>query len=236
MRNLIGMILFLSSLVGFGQELVEKENRISIGVNFSPNYSFRTLKYSDELNFSFESRDDFEEASFGFNTGVQIMYKLKSKLELESGAQFSRQTHKFVNVPIIGGENHSEYMGTADSQNQYHYLEIPLKMNYRFIDRKFFVHATLGMSVNIFIDSRTKNWFEYNDGSSEVVFGEPAIFNENKIIFATMGGIMAGYNLNEKWSLRIEPLFRYSLTPIANAPIEQFNYSIGGQIGLVMNL
>jgi hypothetical protein len=35
--------------------------------------------------------------------------------------------------------------------------------------------------------------------------------------------------------MRLEPIFRYSLTPLADAPIKQYNYSIGGQLGIIYN-
>ena len=51
-----------------------------------------------------------------------------------------------------------------------------------------------------------------------------------------VGGVGLGYHISEKLNLRVEPLFRYSLAPLAEAPIDQYNYSIGCQIGMNMKL
>jgi len=50
-----------------------------------------------------------------------------------------------------------------------------------------------------------------------------------------MGSVFTGYDFNNKWSIRLEPIFRYSLTPIEDAPIQQYNYSLGGQLGIIYN-
>jgi len=43
------------------------------------------------------------------------------------------------------------------------------------------------------------------------------------------------YQLNDAWDLKFEPIFRYSLKPIVDAPIKQYNYTLGGQISMIYN-
>lgn len=234
MRKISCAILLFCFLGGYGQHLSVKESRFSIGLNFSPNFSYRALEYSNESISFVEAREKYEHPSFGFNSGIQFIFKIVNNIEIESGVQFSQQVHKFVEVPLTNIDD--ENLGIVNTDYKYYYIEVPIKLNYCFNYNQVFVGASIGMSINRFIDDRTKNKIEYIDGTKESVIGKTGIYDFNMTTLATLCGFLVGYNFNEKLNLRVEPLFRYSLTPIAEAPLKQHNYSLGAQIALVMNL
>jgi len=234
MKRIVAVIFMFGSICGFGQDEVKKESRLSICINYSLNHSYRTLKYTEEYKSFVQAREKGEAPSLGFNTGVSVYYLIMENIELEGGAQFSRQTHQFKDITIAGVNN--EPIGHTDLENQYSYLEIPVRANYRILNRKLFVHITCGISANIFIDSRSINHLVYNDGTTEKVIGEDVLGDYNKLIFAIIAGLGVGYKLTDEFELRFEPLFRYSLQPIMDTQINQYNYSFGGQLGLSMKL
>lgn len=235
MKELIIISILFAPILSIAQESVNEESKFSIGVNFSSNYSYRTLKYPDNLQNFVDAREKLEHPSFGFNTGIAVQYLLMKKIEVELGIQFSRQTHMFKEVPISDPMGNPS-LGLADNQLRYHYLEIPLRVNYRIVNQKFFGYISAGVSINKFLNDKSKSWLTYNNGDTEVVKSESGILDFNKTVIGLVGGVGLGYHVSEKLNLRLEPLFRYSLTPLAEAPIDQYNYSIGCQIGMNMKL
>jgi hypothetical protein len=230
MKKLIIIFILFAPLLNFAQESISEDSNFSIGLNFSSNYSYRTLNYQDNLQNLVKSREELEHPSFGFNTGVSVQYLLLKKIEIELGIQFSRQTHMFKEVPII------DEMGFADNQLRYHYIEIPLRVNYRIVNKKFFYYISAGVSINKFLNDKSKIWLTYSNGDTEVLNSESGFLGFNKTVIGLVGSVGLGYHISEKLNLRLEPLFRYSLTPLTDAPIDQYNYSIGCQIGMNMKL
>lgn len=232
MKNRIAIIILLIPFMSHGQELINEQSRFSVGVNFSPNYSYRILSYPEEMQPWVEAREKNEHPSFGFNTGIVARYLILPYLEVELGLQFSRQTNSFKNVPYTDREGRDA--GEADIQYRFHYIEIPLRLNYIVIDKKFFGYITAGASVNQFLDDKAKTQLLFNNGDKDVINSETGFTDFNKTCFGLIGGFGVGYHITPKFNIRAEPLFRYSLTPMAVAPIEQNNYSIGCQVGLNM--
>lgn len=227
--------MLIAPLFGMAQELVSEEDKFSIGVNFSPNYCYRTLNHPDEWQTFVDTREELEHPSFGFNAGIAARCIFFTTIEVELGVQFSRQTHMFKNVPISDAMGITP-LGLADNQLRYHYLELPLRVNYWFFNRKVFGYVTAGVSMNQFLNDKSKSWLTFNTGETDVVISESSIYDFNKTAFAILGGLGIGYHISEKLNVRLEPLYRYSLTPLAEAPIDQYNYSIGCQIGVNMKL
>jgi hypothetical protein len=235
MKRLIAVLIFITPMLCNGQESTDKQGRFSIGVNFSPNYSYRVLNYSDEWQSTVDSREEYEQGSFGFNTGVVAHYSFLERLEVELGVQYSRQAHMFTDVPLYDFIE-DRILGKADTQFRYHYIEIPLRVNYHFMVKKVFGYITAGISVNTFLNDESKTWVTYDNGETEVVTGETSIADFNEVAFGIIGGAGIAYKVTNRFDIRLEPLFRYSLTPLAEAPIDQHNYSIGCQVGISMRL
>ena len=235
MKELIIISILFAPILSIAQESVNKESKFSVGVNFSPNYSYRTLKYPDNLQSFVDDRERSEHPSFGFNTGIAVQYLLMKKFEVELCIQFSRQTHMLKEVTVVGTMGNVS-MGLADVQLRYHYIEIPILVNYRIVNQKFFGYISAGVSINQFLNDESKAWLTYSNGDNEVVHSESGILDFNKTVVGLVGGVGLGYHISEKLNLRVEPLFRYSLAPLAEAPIDQYNYSIGCQIGMNVKL
>lgn len=227
--------MLFAPFISNAQDSTSKKSRLSIGANFSPNYSYRTLKSPSSSQWIVDLREKTEQAAFGFNTGLSIQYLLTKRLEIELGIQFSQQTHAFKDIEIFD-INGGPSLGTADNRYIYQYLEIPLRVNYRIVNKKFFSYITAGISLNLLLNDKTKAWARFNNGDTKFSNTKTSIRDFNKTIIGLIGGVGAGYHINKKLSLRLEPLFRYSLIPLAEAPIEQYNYSIGCQVGVNLKL
>ena len=88
------MFIFLS-IVAIGQpKEIDSTKKFSIGINFSPDYSYRRL-HSDIDDGFVEIRNKIESPRFGFTSGIVARYQLGSRFALESGLQFSDKGDKY---------------------------------------------------------------------------------------------------------------------------------------------
>lgn len=233
MKQSITIILIVLSINGFSQREESLWNRFSIGLNYSPNYCFRTLQASKAYQPIIDARK-VEKPAFGFNSGVLIEYDFLECLSIRSGIQYSQQTFQLKNIDVTSILG--EIKGKADVKYFFDYLEIPVNVNYTFFQKQLSIYAIGGLSINLFISDKSKRKIEFIDGHTEEHTGETNWGNFKSPIYATILGFGCKYNLNQKFNVRIEPIFRYSLQPIVDAPIEQHQYSIGGQFGIYMKI
>jgi|TARA_R110000737_G_scaffold17130_1_gene34593 hypothetical protein len=233
MKTTTLLLILLLPLLGLTQESTKK--KLIYGFSLSPNYSYRTLRYSKDIEYLVISREEYEHPGLGFNTGVFGRYSILEDFELELGLQFSKQTHKFKNVPATDAI--AFVIGTANTKYNYYFLELPFRINYKFINmEKFIVYSSIGASPNILLNSTEKTRIKYNDGSKSKEKNAPALLLPNRIAFSFLLNVGVGYSLNETMQLRFEPILRYSITALSDAPIQQFNYSVGGQFSLTCEL
>ncbi|MCD4746336.1 MAG: outer membrane beta-barrel protein [Bacteroidales bacterium] len=118
---------------------------------------------------------------------------------------------------------------------QYIYFNIPIKAQYYILTRKAKLFLTAGLSPNIFLVQKTTLIFEYSDGHTETntSTGSSELTTINLTAIAGFG---FSYDLTSKLFLKIEPIYRQSLTSIINAPIKEYLYSVGLNTGFYYRL
>ena len=109
---------------------------------------------------------------------------------------------------------------------QMRYLEIPLEMQYRFIDKKLSLDLIGGFSSLLLIDNQVSLTSEGRVTS----MGEAN--NVNPLNFSTNLGIGVGYQLGTQWSLSVEPLFKYQLNTFDGDAGNFQPYSFGVYSGI----
>jgi hypothetical protein len=233
-REILFVLLITTSIAGFGQSDVKWLHKFSVGINFSPNFSFHTMKADEDYQIFLETLKKDEKPGFGFNTGISLVYYLTKHIEIESGLQYSQQTYQLKNITIENLEGDS--LGKATGKFHYNYFEIPLKINYHIRIQNPDIYATGGLSLNFFHDYWIKSNLKYNDGHEEKRVTEGQTGNINYAIIAIIAGVGIDYDLGQKFNIRFEPLFRYSFQPVYDTPLKLFNYSIGGQFGFLIKL
>ncbi len=229
---------FLLSIIGFSQE-TESKRKWSIGATYSGNSTYRALSPSgsgdDHVDRIIENREDIESPTYGFNAGINGAYEILPNLEVELGVQYARYgfQHKDLDLVFYSGENIEE--ATIHTKTHDDYLEIPLRVRYRIGNKKLFGFASFGGLYSYYLTSRTK------------VIDPPPIegvpknseyehMDANYSRFGITGSIGVGYRIFERFDVRLEPIYRHLLTPIADAPIDQKSYSIGCQAGVYFHL
>lgn len=115
----------------------------------------------------------------------------------------------------------------ADIIQSFEYLEIPLIIKYKFIDRKLDMHLLGGLSTNFIIGNEA--YAIYAD--RKIAIGETT--DIQPINYSSTLGIGFEYGLTDHISLSLEPSFKYYLNSInTKSNISTHPYSIGIFTGL----
>ncbi|MGZ2368224.1 hypothetical protein ACXR6G_00375 [Ancylomarina sp. YFZ004] len=128
------------------------------------------------------------------------------------------------------GLNSSELFATRsnsspDMVQSFEAIEIPFVLRYSLIDKKFGLHLSGGLSTNLMIGNRV-----YNKSTRETLGETSGIRSTN---FSTSFSLGMEYQLSSKFSLSMEPAFKYYLNSINKD--SNFNYkpySIGLSSGI----
>jgi hypothetical protein len=240
MKHLLLMLAFIP-LTTFGQKTDSiKAKRISLGLTFSPDYCYRTLK-PDKTKMSeliANERDSFEIPRFGYTTGINFAYMINKRFTLETGLLFSDKGEKAKNDTLIWNTS----SGTTDPSlpirmsfiYHYFYVDIPIKINFNLLTKRAKLYITAGISPNIYITQKTTSILEYDDGHTTK--NSTTSRNLTFINLAVIGGLGFSYDLTEHLYFKIEPTYRRSITSIISAPIKGYLYSIGLNTGIYYKL
>jgi opacity protein-like surface antigen len=234
MKKIITAILLLTAYVSFGQTPDSiSTGKITLGLNFSPDYCFRQLQAGSAQDAIVKNRDSIDIPKFGYTTGVSLLYQLKDRIFIESGIQFSDKGEKTKAIELDPLEPDPLLVSNQVSfKYHYYYLQLPVKVNYMFTSGKVHFFVSSGFSFNFFLNSRTVMKFEGTDKTSESDSRQDiSTFN---IEFLLGGGI--DYSINKRLNIRLEPIYRQSVIPLVDAPVKQYQYSLGANTGVFYKL
>lgn len=239
MKLLTTFALILLSMFVFAQSVEKKPaKKFSVGVSFSPDYSYRRL-YSSDDNFFLDFRNETESPRFGFTTGIVTSYQISNRFVLESGILFSDKGDKYEVViddfisfddfgNIISGRDINNPLIPEKHTSKYHYyfLGIPLKMNYYFLKKNVGLFMSIGVSADYLIDAKIKTKSEFKDRTENNI---NPINNEdfNNISITGLTGFGIDYKITPRIKFQLEPVFRYSFTPLVDAQLKGYLYSFG---------
>ena len=85
------------------------------------------------------------------------------------------------------------------------FIEIPLEVEYKLIDKEIGFHIMAGTSTLLL----NQNQVSYHSEALNSYVGKTA--NINKTSFSANIGFGVDYNFSEKWSLNLEPNFKYQI-------------------------
>ncbi len=236
MKHLSTLLLTLAALSAFGQEtLAPAFKRFQFGINISPDACYRTLKNNDGSSTSeiiIRVRDDSETFKLGYTAGLNVCYNINRHFGIETGIQYSNKGYRTKNKNLSWGSSSPDLPIKSKFIYDYHYIDIPLKLNYTIGHRKVRFIASAGLTANIFIKETQRHVLENEDGKkNRSKITNP--YDYEKLNVSPTIGIGIDYRLNNRLNLRLEPTFRYGiLALIKGNPITGYLYSGGLNIGL----
>ncbi|WP_300433629.1 hypothetical protein [Christiangramia sp.] len=93
----------------------------------------------------------------------------------------------------------------GEIKQQFGYIEVPLEMEYVLIDKQFGLNI-IGGGSSLFLDN---NRVQLVAGESKTDLGEAT--NINNTSFSTNIGVGMDYKLTDKFSISVEPIFKYQI-------------------------
>ena len=232
-KQLISILLILTSILSYSQESeISQRNSLHIGLTFSPDYCYRTLRTDPSYQDWADQQNSSQIPKFGYTTGINAILKFNKSIALEMGVQFSDKGMQTKMIKIEQEDPDQSIPDEIHNTWHYYYIDIPIKANYFILKGKLNLFVSPGLSTNIFwVQKRVHS--EFNPDNEETYFMSEGF---NRFNMAVLFGTGIDYFFSKKFNLRIEPIFRYSLTPLNNSELKRYQYSIGANFGLYYKL
>ncbi len=137
----------------------------------------------------------------------------------------NRVLTRYTNDVFDPDKAHLSYINSSLHQN-FSYLEMPVILRYKFIDKLIDFNFIGGLSYNLLVNNSVTTIL---DGSRYKV-GTTGL---NQFMISSSLGMGLEYNLSNKFSLNLEPTFRYYLSPFGEAyGLKSHPFSFGVFSGL----
>lgn len=237
-KTLLVFFLFQSCL-SFSQVTTEEPARhLFIGLAFSPDYCFRSLNNNDlsgSSNAVINERNEIETPRIGCTAGIVLGYRFKKPLMLETGVRYSLQGYqtKEISLTTLNGNGTFESAGSVRFTYNYNYIEIPLKASFLFGKKKIHFIAGGGLAAGIFLYERQLT--ERISPERKISKDSPNyIYNPFNLYVIASAGL--DIQLGKRFSLNIQPNFKYGLLQIIDQPVSGHLWSAGLNAGLNFNL
>ena len=222
MQHLYLLTFTLLAFMGFAQQHFE------ISVSAAPEICYRTLLNNDGSQMStsiINLRNETETVKLGYTGGLHLGYNFNERFGFQTGIQYANRGFSTKKIDIAGSLMDPVIPESLKYNYNYHYLEIPAKVNFSFGENQIRLTTSAGLSSAFLIkQSRTFIGY-YKDTTTRQVFISNDPYNRFNL-FAT---ISAGLEMRISPIMRIkvEPTFRYGLLKITDTPVSGRWYSGG---------
>lgn len=217
--------------------------KVQIGVTFSPDYCFRTLKNnngSSASNHVMQSRNDCEIGKVGYTTGFNVIFNVNKKIGIEAGIQYSNKGYQTKIQELTSIDMIDPKYGfinvSPGTQTQlkfiykYYYIDIPLKVNFSFGKKKISLITSAGLTTNILVKETSTCVLGSDKSSYSTVDGY------NKVNVSPIISVGINWKLNNRNNIRIEPTFRYGVLKIINTHVTGYLWNAGLNISYYFGL
>jgi hypothetical protein len=153
-----------------------------------------------------------------------------------SGGTVTINPQKFEKVMVREIDNTKDsvpgdYIVNGTFVQNLDYLEVPLVLKYKMLESRFSVNLSGGLSPGILVNNRS--YFSVDGEKVQTGYTE----NIKPVIYNSVMGLGIEYSISTKLSINLDPLFKYSLSPInSNSGIKYHPYSISWFTGITYKL
>ena len=153
---------------------------------------------------------------------ANLGYKRVVADNLRWGSEFDPTTGTFVPDPNLP---HS-----LTVVHSYWFVEIPVLARYQFNQNKVSPYVEMGFSPNIYITSSSKI---NTDTGDNVEFNDDTVTSDfNRLNFSGTIAFGLNYQAGARTQLFFQPVFRYHFTRLADAPLKEYLYNYGAELGV----
>jgi hypothetical protein len=159
--------------------------------------------------------------NFEVLTSSGIIYTKNADVFLMGSGSVERISTSFTNDVFDPVKSNLSYLNNNLRQNL-SYIEFPVLMRYKFIDKAIDLNLVGGISYNMLIKNSVStmvNGEKYMVGKTDGV---------NPVSFSSSVGMGMEYSISDKLTLNLEPTFRYYMNPFSHVTgINVHPYSFG---------
>ncbi len=242
MKRLIFLLLTLTAFASYGQEntklaMITNFKRFQIGINISPDICFRSIKNIDGGSLGdmiIKLRNETENIKVSYTVGLNACYSIKRFVSLEAGIQYSNKGNETKFLDLVFDQPDPSLPEKAKMIYSYHYIDIPVKVNFTIGKKKVRFFTSVGVTTNIFIKETQIGVLVYSDRTERINTSTNTNYNNVNISPTISVGI--DYKINNRMNLRVEPTFRYGVLKITDTPVTDYLYSGGLNISYYFGL
>jgi hypothetical protein len=214
------------------QPLVSYSGGLSFTYKISRRFSLQSGLYYSSLGQQVDGVNSFAgfqmydntkgDRNFEVLTSSGTIFTNNSDIFLKSTGSVNKVITPYTKDVFDPQKASLQYLSNTLEQNL-SYLELPLFVRYKLIDRTLDFNLIGGMSYNMLIKN---NVFTYIDGSKYLLGKTDGV---NPMMFSSSIGMGMEYNFSTKLSLNLEPTFRYYINPFsqtAGTGIHPYSFGI----------
>lgn len=226
------LLLLLAPFAASGQdEEATKPKKLMVGLSFSPDYCFRTLKAESSHQFIVEERNETEIPKVGFTAGAELLWQVHKRMDLQTGVYYSNKGYKTDKHSLTWTSSDPNFPVNYQIRYRYQYFDIPVRVNYYILTSKLKVFVTGGIVTNVFNRQQTKLILEEADGSDRSTLSDTDL-GFSAITISALTGIGIFYPVSKSFSFKIQPVFSQSLTALKRSTdLKEKLYSAGVEVG-----
>ncbi|MDX1542833.1 MAG: hypothetical protein R3214_02730 [Christiangramia sp.] len=243
------------------EEIAEAANKKLRLSTFAAPLFYKNMGSGNELSSQFSNNSSSSEVTLSY--GIKLAYELSNKFRIRTGISKINMSYNIQDISyspsgiassldnIRPNEDHvqirsntrpngsmasesfsqnslaSSIYTPAEINQQFGFIEVPLEIEYVVIDKKFGLNI-IGGGSSLFLD---RNRVDLVSGNATTNLGEAS--NINNTSFSTNIGLGMDYKLNDKFSISLEPVFKYQLNTFNNVNnVQPVNFGIYSGLNL----
>ncbi len=241
--KLTAMRLLFLSIITLGActlqaQQAKPSNKILIGFNFSPDYSFRTLKNengSPSTDLVIKNRNNIEISKFGYTTGLNLNFNCSDRLAFQTGLQYSNKGYQTKTGDLVYETPDPQAPNRAKFTYVYQYIGIPLTMKFSIGKGKARFVTGIGIMNNFLVNAKQIIALQYASGKSENK-SQSTTSRYQRMDISPMIHVGIDYQVNDRTHLLAEPTFRYGILKTMDAVVGEHLWSGGVNVGVFRSL
>lgn len=233
MKGILFIIAVLSISGLQAQTAPAKTLRLSIGLTFSPDYSYRALKNNggdDNTDLVISNRNKLETGKLGYTGGIAINLCCSGQIGFETGLAYSNKGYRMKERELTYPQPDPLLPVREKTTYNFRYIDIPVKISDRLGKGNLVFVAGAGLVMNFLVNENEEINFYYQDGSSRKD-RRSSMAEVKKFNLSPMISFGIEYKLSDKLYLKAEPVFRYGILKTIDQPVAEHLWNAGLGIG-----
>lgn len=230
------ILLLLLSLFAFSTQAQENYQRsfLRLGISVSPNINTTHLRRNNSMWR--ETWNDHTRPAFGYNAGILLNLEASSFVEFQFGIEYSRRANKVVDFPVMEYFKEGLVDGLLNESTKTDNLDLPVGVNYFFLNRDIRLAFRAGMILSIFMGGHYSARYEFENGVVRERENNSGSTEASTLDLGYYVGLGVEFMDLGPYLLRVEPTFRKYYSKGNVVSVESVERSIGAQMVLIKKL